>query len=103
MNQITNYLYLLAADFKSPIQDQYVEDLIVRIVDQWVFPVAGLIAVAFLVYGGVQYITAAGQEDKIKTAVRTITGAIIGLIIIFAAVAIRNTIFQAIGAQNYIS
>jgi len=101
MNQLINQIYFLAVkDFNPPINDQYVEDLVVTIINDWLFPVAGLIAVAFLVYGGVQYVTAAGAEDKLKTAVRTITGAIIGLIIIFAAVAIKSSILRAI-KSNY--
>lgn len=100
MNNLINQIYFLALkDFTNPINDKYVEDLIVTIVDKWVFPVSGLIAAAFLVYGGIQYITAAGAEDKIKTAVKTITGSIIGLIIILAAVAIKDSVLRAIGVK----
>jgi len=99
MNQLTNYLTKLAVNIQNPLgATDTIQELIIKIVD-YVIPIAGLIAVGFLVFGGIQYITAGGQEDKIKTAMKTVTGAIIGLIIVFAAVAIRNTVFRAIGAN----
>jgi len=98
---MNNFFTKLAVTINNPITPYSVRDLIIYIVDRWAIPIAGIIAVAFLVYGGVQYITAAGAEDKIKNAVRTITGAVIGLILVMAAVAIRNTVFKAIGKPPY--
>jgi TRAP-type C4-dicarboxylate transport system permease small subunit len=55
-----------------------------------VLMVVGIIAVAFLIYGGVQYITSAGQAEKIKTAKNTILYSVIGLIVCILAFAIVN-------------
>lgn len=100
MEIIQNCFLYLAVKITNPIGPTSVEELIIKIVD-YVIPITGLISVAFLVYGGIQYMTAGGADDKIKSAVKTITGAIIGLIIVFAAVAIRNTVFSAIGKRDF--
>lgn len=67
-------------------------DLILVIVT-YAIDLAGLIAIAFIIYGGYQYITSGGNDEGSKKAVHTLTYAIIGLLIVFASYAIVNTIF----------
>ncbi len=55
----------------------------------------GIIAVVFLVWGGIQYITSAGEESKIEHAKKTITYAIIGLLVIGLAVVVVNFVVKA--------
>ena len=45
----------------------------------------GLIAVVIVLVGGFQWMTAAGNEDKVKTAKKTLSAGIIGLVIVLAA------------------
>ena len=55
---------------------------------------AGAVAVVFLVIGGYQYVTSRGNEEAMEKAKKTITAAIIGIVIIimaFAIVQIVNT------------
>lgn len=47
----------------------------------------GLIAVAFVVYGGFKYITSQGEPDKTKNARQTIINSMIGLVISIIATA----------------
>jgi hypothetical protein len=47
--------------------------------------VAGSLAVIYLIYGGIKYISSAGAPDKVKSARTTIIHAIIGIIIISCA------------------
>lgn len=49
---------------------------------------AGAIATFYLIYQGIQYITAGGSADKAKAARQGIVNAIIGIIVITAAYAI---------------
>lgn len=56
----------------------------------------GIVAVAFLIYGGVQYITAAGDDSKAEKAKKTIMYAIIGLIVIGLSVIIVNFVITAV-------
>lgn len=51
----------------------------------WATGFAALVAVIFLIIAGYTYITAAGDADKIEKAGKTITAAIIGLVIVFVA------------------
>lgn len=46
---------------------------------------SGILAVFFLIYSGIQYITSAGNPDRIKAARGGIINAIIGIIVIVAA------------------
>jgi len=43
--------------------------------------IAALVAVGYVVYGGVQFVTAQGEADKAKKARQTIINALIGLVI----------------------
>lgn len=56
------------------------------------FQLAGYTAVGFLIYGGYLYILARGAPEGLVKAKKTITNAIIGLIIAILATAIVNTI-----------
>lgn len=50
--------------------------------------IAGLVAVAFVIMGGVKYITSQGNPDSMAAAQKTIIDALIGLLIALMAVAI---------------
>ena len=54
----------------------------------WMLYFAGGIAVLFLLVGGFQYIAARGNEEATEKAKKTITGAVIGIVIIIMAYAI---------------
>jgi hypothetical protein len=55
---------------------------------QWVLGLLGLIAVIMILYGGFIWMTAGGNEDKVSTAKKIITAAVVGLIVILLAWAI---------------
>lgn len=58
--------------------------LFVRIA-QYIFGISGSIALAIFVYGGFLWITSGGSADKVQQGKNAITGAVIGLVIIFGA------------------
>ena len=62
-------------------------DLLTRAIG-WMLYFAAGIAVLFLLVGGFQYISARGNEEATEKAKKTITGAVIGIIIIIMAYAI---------------
>ena len=51
----------------------------------WIFLVAGILAVIYLVYAGIVYITAGGNADAAKKGQQGIINAIIGIVIIVLA------------------
>ena len=69
---------------------------------QWVLGLLGLIAVIMILYGGFMWMTAGGNEEKVASAKKVISAAVIGLIIILLAWAIvifvANTTANVSGA-----
>ncbi len=58
--------------------------------------VAGLLAVVFIVYGGIQLTTSAGNASKAAKAKNTIMYAVIGLVIVMLACAIVSFIVKIV-------
>jgi amino acid transporter len=64
--------------------------------------VLGLLAIIFivlLIYAGFQWMTAEGDEGKIEKAQKTISHAVIGLIIVIAAYSITFFVFNALNSS----
>ena len=60
------------------------------------YALAGLVAVAFIIYGGVLYVTSAGDSGKAAKARSTILWAVVGLAIVIMAAAITYFITSAL-------
>ncbi len=56
-------------------------ELVENVLD-WVLGIAGSVALLMLIAGGIMYATAAGSEEKLKAAKKTILYAIIGVVIV---------------------
>ncbi len=61
------------------------------------FIVATLIALAFLIYGGIRWITSGGDKTGVETARNTIVAALVGLVIVFLSYFILRVIFGLFG------
>ncbi|MCL4427112.1 hypothetical protein M1534_02015 [Patescibacteria group bacterium] len=72
----------------------------VKIAINWVFAFGGIIAVALLVYGGVLYMQAQGNEDQSKKAKAIIRDAIIGLIIMLLAYTIITLVIGTLAPSG---
>lgn len=59
---------------------------------------AGLVAVGFIVYGGVQYVLSRGEPDRAKKAQGTIINAVIGLGVAVIAATVVSFIGNRIGS-----
>lgn len=62
----------------------------------WIIGLAGLVAVAVLIYNAFMYITAGGDEGKIQKSTKGITYAIVGLVIAAIAFVMVNFVIDAI-------
>ena len=71
-------------------------NLVVKNMIDWALSLGGLAAVAFVVYGGVSYMTAAGDAGKLAKAKNSIKYALIGLLIVVLATVLTNFIFDTI-------
>lgn len=61
-----------------------------------IFPVAVIIGVAMLIYGGYMWISSTGEPEKIKQASGTITWAILGLIFVVVVKYVLELVFNFI-------
>jgi len=72
-----------------------VDQIVVNTIE-WFLGMSGVVAVIFMVYGGISYITAAGDAGKIVKAKNSILYALIGLIIVAISLIITNFVTNAI-------
>lgn len=61
-----------------------------------IYGIAGVVAVGFIVYAGIQYIMSSGDPGKIAKAKNTILYSAIGLVIIILAAAITTFVIQTV-------
>lgn len=62
--------------------------------------ITGIIAVIFIIIGGVQYMTSTGDAPKVQKAKNTILYAVIGLIIVILAFVIVNWVINMVGKES---
>lgn len=84
------------AKLQSPIRFETPLELINAIISA-ILGVIGILSVIFIIWGGYGYIMAGGSEERVQEAKKTITYAIIGLVLSIGAYIIINTIIKAIG------
>lgn len=63
----------------------------------WVLSFVGVLFLLLMIWGGFVWMTAAGNDEKIKNAQKIVTSAVIGLIIVLAAYAITAYVGESLG------
>lgn len=71
-----------------------IRNLVLRIVN-FFLGFLGILAVIMVIYGGVTYVTAAGNDESIGSAKKIILYSLVGIIIILLSFAIVNTLLGA--------
>lgn len=64
------------------------------------FVIGIVIAVAFLIFGGIRWVLSGGDKTKVEAARGHIVASIIGLVIIAASFLIFSLVFQILGVRN---
>lgn len=77
------------------LQNRPLEQIVGSIINV-VLGFLGIVLLAYMLYAGFLWMTAGGEEDKIKKAKGMITNAIVGLVIIVAAFAISNFVLGSL-------
>ncbi|GEM_PF-3178794 len=82
---------------ESPFkEDLTLLDFLNKILKEIVLPIGAVVAVVALVFSGFLFVTAQGNEDKLKTAKKTFTWTVVGIAVLLGALVIsegiRNTI-----------
>lgn len=65
----------------------------------YLFIGASLLALAFLIFGGIRWITSGGDKHGIENARKTIIFAVIGLAVVFSAYLIVNIVGRLFGVN----
>ncbi len=80
----------LAPGRATGLKDQDVRVTVATIINKGLLPLLGTIMVALIVYAGILWTTAAGNDDQIGKAKSIIISSVIGLIIILSAYSITT-------------
>ena len=65
-----------------------------RQIINWILIAAGIIAIGFIIFAGIRYVTSGGDQEKVKKAKNTLLYAIIGLLIAALAMIIVNLVLN---------
>jgi TRAP-type C4-dicarboxylate transport system permease small subunit len=90
---VVTSLVLATPVFAQSADVSKVQNFVTSIIQTLVL-LAGTLASAFFVWGGVRYITSSGNPETLDSAKNTIKYAAIGLVICFAAFVITNIVTQ---------
>lgn len=67
------------------------------------FFVATFLATAYLMYGGIKWITSGGDKAGVESAKKHIMSAIIGIVVVAGTFFMLNILFNVLGAENPLS
>lgn len=80
--------------FPNPLGDiQNISDLLDSILD-WLIPIGITLCTIMIIIGGIMFMTAGGSEDKVTRAKKTLTYAVIGLVVLLIAKGIETIILS---------
>lgn len=97
----TGYVKALTGEttFINPLQYDTVEQVTTSLLDN-LQKIIALLAIVFIVIGGLMYIFSAGDEKKIETAKKIWTGAVIGFAIVLIAPSLLKEIGTILGLKG---
>lgn len=87
-------------NFVNPnIEVQSIPQLIVG----WVFALGMVLAVLYLMWGGIRWITSRGDKQAVADARKQIIAALVGVVVIAGTFFILNTVFKILNVDNPLS
>lgn len=88
-----------AVSIPNPIESQSFFELLNKIID-FIFTISIPITALMIIIAGFYFITAQGEPEKIQTAKRIITWALIGFLIVLCAKGLVQLLGQIVGIQT---
>lgn len=70
--------------------------LIPRLINLMLF-IVGILAIVFLIFGGIRYVISGGDKSKVDAAKNTILYAIVGLVVAILGYAVVNWVIGVVG------
>ena len=67
-----------------------------------VLGVVAILALVIIIYGGIEILISAGNEDRVKRGRDSLMWAFIGLLIVFGSYGIIQAVFKALGGESII-
>ena len=61
---------------------------------------SGSLALLAFIYGGVMFLISSGNNEQVSKAKSILTGAVIGLVIVFISFTVVNFVFKGLGIEN---
>lgn len=81
----------------NPVQGaSTIWELLAAIINKIIMPIAGVVAVIFIIWAGFKYVTAQGNEKKIQEAHQNLLWVLIGVGILLGAVGIADVLSNTI-------
>lgn len=74
-------------------------DVLIRNIINFIFAIAGLLVLGFIIFAGFKFITSGGDASKKEEAQKQIVAAVIGLLIIVFSFFIVQLVFSLLGIQ----
>lgn len=74
--------------------------IVIKNVIQWALIFAGVVALFLIIYAGFQFVTSKGDPQQVDSAKKTLTYAIIGLLLILLSFAILNLMATVTGVSQ---
>lgn len=71
-----------------------------QLVVNLLFILAAILAIVYIIYGGIRWITSGGDKTAVEEAKKHVTAAIIGLVVVAGAFVILQVVFNVLGAEN---
>ena len=88
---VLSFLVNMNFVFADDLPSEKVEGVLVRAIN-WLAGILATVAVLMVLGGGVVWVTAGGEEDRVKSARKWLTAGLIGLAVSLAAVIIVNVV-----------
>ncbi|MDP3963721.1 MAG: hypothetical protein Q8Q39_04455 [bacterium] len=71
-----------------------------KAIAQWILVFGIILGVVFIIIGGISILTSGGDQNKLGTGKKTITWAIVGVIVLILSYSIVNIIARFFGASG---
>lgn len=100
---VTASVYAQEGGLKAP-GGSISTDIKVETIPQYIvnalFLIAAFLAVAYLMFGGIKWITSRGDKVAVESARKHIVAAVLGLVIVAGSFFALNVVFRLLGAEN---
>ncbi len=94
--EVPTFVSPASVGYRNPLGTTNIPTVIGRVV-RTAIGIMGALFLAAFIYGGIQWMTAGGEADRVKKARTTLTNALIGLLIVGFSYTILATLFGALG------